>query len=1467
MLKRLAFIALIIGVSGSEASASASVSFNNSQFSEGSFDGVFLEDGNLKLLGKWELQDTPLTFRNDFGLAYDSLNRKAVIFGGRDHSGLVFGDTWEWDSVSGYQLISSTSVPSARYGHEVVWIGDKYLLFGGRNEAGEALNDTWLYDVGLDSWTYLVTPSSPEARAFMCLGYDPFLNKAVLITGEGSQFIPVANTTWEFDPVGLTWSSFALNPAPSPRIGASMAYDEKNRKFVLFGGHGLTWNPSDLYNDTWVYDAATRQWLDMNPSESLGPRIHAAMLFDSKHQQTFLFGGLDNQTNIPGGSYFYDVQKNRWAIFNALTSPLARYGHEMFYDTEAMTGVVLAGRRSISAKTRWDYILASTGIWTSSGASVENDINVEWENINVSFDSLPLALGTTLFIQVAYSTDGMNFGPFIGPDLTTTGYYSIRDGNNVPVTSSGTLNRFVKVKALFSSEDIPTRFDVSGIQILYNRSPFAPVLADPVDGKLINNRRPRFYWEKTVDLDGLSDEPLSYELSASQTIDFSGTVLSTDSIAGSSQIVNAVLPSDLSEGTWYWRVRAKDAKDLYGPWSDVFQLQLDTTTPPNAIAVATATRGPAHGEITLTWMFSGDVDGGIENGQFKIHYSSDGPILSASDWDNAAGMMVGTLTATTGDVINSTLSSLEENTTYYFAVKTVDENGNVSDLSTVSTFAKTNNTPAAISSATLSKGPQGGDVTVQWVFPGDESNEVNQGEVVARHSLTPINNETDWSTAIGETTEAYTAQEGDVRTVIVTGLNESTSYYFAFKLRDALGQWSALSSARPMIETNNPPEAIASISAERGAGNGTIDLIWQYPGDDDDPTVNGIYLIKYSTLAPILNETQWGFALGQSSGVFSGTAGDSISVQVSGLASGTTHFFAVKHRDKYGSWSGLSLISPSARTNSAPAVTLLAPLGPGLLTNPAQISWTAMDPEGDVLTFALRLSPNGGASFPILISSGLASNVYNWNIEPLPNGQRYRLRVEAMDSSGLQSWSDSTGDLIRAGYSRTPQVEFIAQPAANQVVGGSFVFQWRLIDPSPYSFYDFNLYLSTNGGGVYQLIHSTDADSFLFDSTSWANGSAYRVKLESRDSSSPPLLGEAVSNIFSIHNNSPPSSFQLIRPLADDFPSLFNVTFVWESAVDVDGDAVEYCWSLWTEASSTYPVVQCGLNGTSYTPAITGLPIDVALFWKVTASDQQSSDVDSAVGEFIISRRKARSPDRLMMVEVLSDVPNNVYLGFENAANTRRSILDEAELKTRGDRQLTWVEYPAWGVHFTDISSNQIYVENPLIRITMEEPSLRNSGEFRIARLDEQNRIWRVLGNQGQLNALSSGYLSVIDNQVSIYSVLGVSTANGLLSALTNFPNPFPAGRKSTQIQYVLTADANVTIHIYDLFGDLVRTLEFSLGTDGGKGSSVGWLNEVSWDGKNSIGAVVANGMYIAAIHADTGSDTDIEYRRIGVLK
>jgi hypothetical protein len=117
--------------------------------------------------------------------------------------------------------------------------------------------------------------------------------------------------------VALEQASEALDAEPPPRALAPLAYDEKSKLFVLFGGDHLDY----LTNDTWVFDPAKRKWMQRHPATAPSPRAnHQLAAADGKialtngyiyTSSTDYVGGQYRDIKETGG-WSYDIAANTW---------------------------------------------------------------------------------------------------------------------------------------------------------------------------------------------------------------------------------------------------------------------------------------------------------------------------------------------------------------------------------------------------------------------------------------------------------------------------------------------------------------------------------------------------------------------------------------------------------------------------------------------------------------------------------------------------------------------------------------------------------------------------------------------------------------------------------------------------------------------------------------------------------------------------------------------------------------------------------------------------------------------------------------------------------------------------------------------------------------------------------------------------------------------------------------------------
>ena len=117
-----------------------------------------------------------------------------------------------------------------------------------------------------------------------------------------------------------------------------------------------------------------------------------------------------------------------------------------------------------------------------------------------------------------------------------------------------------------------------------------------------------------------------------------------------------------------------------------------------------------------------------------------------------------------------------------------------------------------------------------------------------------------------------------------------------------------------------------------------------------------------------------------------------------------------------------------------------------------------------------------------------------------------------------------------------------------------------------------------------------------------------------------------------------------------------------------------------------------------------------------------------------------------------------------------------------------------------------------------------------------------------------------------IFVVLSVCFISMMLSACgsqkipalhQNYPNPVTA---ETWIPYDLAADANVTITIFDVEGRPVRRLQLG---DQSAGSYQSKDKAAYWDGRNSEGEKVSEGVYFYNLNASDFQET----KKMMVLK
>ncbi len=165
-----------------------------------------------------------------------------------------------------------------------------------------------------------------------------------------------------------------------------------------------------------------------------------------------------------------------------------------------------------------------------------------------------------------------------------------------------------------------------------------------------------------------------------------------------------------------------------------------------------------------------------------------------------------------------------------------------------------------------------------------------------------------------------------------------------------------------------------------------------------------------------------------------------------------------------------------------------------------------------------------------------------------------------------------------------------------------------------------------------------------------------------------------------------------------------------------------------------------------------------------------------------------------------------------------------------------------------------------------------NIGDVTVSRVDTLDAVITVVMRDDVLSenffvSIGSSGIDAIDFTFNVEGVRVVvlgrgdgaleSTAGygvvpaGLDASFYNYPNPFAAGVEETNIVYFLSQSTDITFEIFTLIGEKVFSKSVAAGDAGAREG----MNALIWDGRNSRGDVVRNGVYIAVLSLGSGGE------------
>lgn len=109
------------------------------------------------------------------------------------------------------------------------------------------------------------------------------------------------------------------------------------------------------------------------------------------------------------------------------------------------------------------------------------------------------------------------------------------------------------------------------------------------------------------------------------------------------------------------------------------------------------------------------------------------------------------------------------------------------------------------------------------------------------------------------------------------------------------------------------------------------------------------------------------------------------------------------------------------------------------------------------------------------------------------------------------------------------------------------------------------------------------------------------------------------------------------------------------------------------------------------------------------------------------------------------------------------------------------------------------------------------------------------------------------------FGLVGVDeeSDNALAGDVMNYPNPFST---STTIRFTIPMDGRVTVRVFNLIGDLVRTITTDVSAAGSQ--------EIAFNAVDNNGAPLAAGTYMYEVEGTTASGTPLRrMQRLNILR
>ena len=720
------------------------------------------------------------------------------------------------------------------------------------------------------------------------------------IDGSESVYILQAQDLWKSTNHGYSWTfiNTDYNGAGSSANGINIVTDNSNNVFIVAGNEDVYKSTNGGTSFSSVASNFNGGTGNVQGMVAVGANLFAVDVgadvwqstdsgatwtaLNTDYNSTAANGNSDEMTADNSGNLYILESQDVWKSTDSGTNWTKV--NDDYNGSESQNGIEIAGDASGNL-----YIVeGDEDIWKST------DGGTNWTktatNINGAGGNfaglVTFTVSGDVTMQVRSGSANPPTGSFLGPDGSTGTNFTTPGGETVSVSN----NRYFQYRITFSSDSETYSPTLTSATVTYTL--VEPITATAsVDTTWIKGAETSkniiftlnnssgssaaIQWVRftrpsgSYTITGGSASGWSSSASAS-AVTFTGGSISAGSSKSFTVILDAASTDDASTA---WTIAADDQSDgastvgITAASGSSISTGIDATAPTNVSIASVSTDSPT--QVTATAASSTDSASGVHSATYWF----DETTAAAGATDS---------TAWQGSKVY-TDAGLTTGTQYCYRVKARDAVGNESAYSSAScaTPSASADTTAPSTVTNLAAGsPAATQITLTWTAPGDDGTSGTATRYDLRYATSALTDGT-WSSATEATGEPTPSVAGSSESLTITGLSNSTGYYFALKTEDDNANISAISNITGATTTAPSSDTTAPTISNVIAGSITSTTA----------------TISWTTNEAADSEVEFGSTAGYGQSATEGSYGTSHTIRLSNLAPNATYHYRVRSKD------------------------------------------------------------------------------------------------------------------------------------------------------------------------------------------------------------------------------------------------------------------------------------------------------------------------------------------------------------------------------------------------------------------------------------------------------------------------------------------------------------------------------------------------------------------------------------------